>query len=195
MLGNGIKKAKDHFQNVQLKNFLLSCPGKFWRYLSPKKQSMSRLSIGDTVLDDNFEIAKTLNIYFCSVFTQYNGNTPNISLFEEILLKKYWWCIVSEDGVLGMLLNLDIKKSPGIDEIPNAFLVQYAEWCAAYLTLLFRKSLTRAELPVDWRFAKITPIPKADDHSSPSSNRPISILCTSVKLLEHIIFKHVSSFA
>lgn len=192
MLGNGIKKAKDHFQNVQLKNFLLSCPAKFWRYLSPKKKSVPRLSIGDTVLDDNFEIAKTLNTYFCSVFTQDNGNTPNISLFEEILPIDD--VSVSEDGVLAMLLKLDIKKSPGIDEIPNAFLVRYAEWCAKYLTLLFRKSLTRAELPDDWRFAKITPIPKADDHSSPSSYRPISILCTSVKLLEHIIFKHISSF-
>lgn len=79
--------------------------------------------------------------------------------------------------------------------MPNVFLVRYAEYYAKYyLTLLYRKPLARAEFPDNWTFAKIAPIPTSQDHSPPTSYRPISILCTSMKLLEHMIFKHISSF-
>lgn len=81
-----------------------------------------------------------------------------------------------------------------MDSVPNAFLIRYAEWNAKYLCLIFQSSLLRAELPSDWKHAKITPVPKTDDYSLVSSFRPISLLCTSVKILEHIIFKHLSKF-
>lgn len=101
---------------------------------------------------------------------------------------------IHEEGVLSLLLNLDIKKTPGIDAIPNAFLVRYAEWCSKYLCLMFNKSITCAELPKDWKHAKITPIPKKQNEFLPSSFRPISLLCTCVKMLEHIIFKHIAGY-
>lgn len=70
---------------------------------------------------------------------------------------------VNEEGVLFLLLQLDVKKSPGVDGIPNAFLVRHAEWCTKYLCLLFNKSLECSELPEDWVYAKITPIPKGNE--------------------------------
>lgn len=92
------------------------------------------------------------------------------------------------------MLNIDTKKSPGTDAIPNEFLVRYAEWCSKYLTLIFSKSLSSGEVPSEWKYAKIIPIPKSENKSLVSSHRPISLLCTCAKLLEHIVFKHISAF-
>lgn len=91
------------------------------------------------------------------------------------------------------LTNLDAKKSSGVDEIPNAFLLRYAEWSAKYLSLIFNKSLAPGELPGDWKCAKITPIPKGTENRSMiTSYRPISLLSACVKALKHVIFKHIS---
>lgn len=59
---------------------------------------------------------------------------------------------------------------------------------------MFNLSLTKAEIPFDWKCSKIVPIPKADNSSLLSSYRPISLLCTCSKVLEHIIFNHISTF-
>lgn len=101
---------------------------------------------------------------------------------------------ITEEGVLALMLNLDAKKSPGADGIPNAFLSRYAEWCSKYLTLIFEKSLSCAEVPTDWKYAKVIPIPKTANPSLLTSYRPISLLCTFAKTLEHVIFKHISTF-
>ena len=101
---------------------------------------------------------------------------------------------MTEEGVLSLLLNLDPKKSVGSDSIPNAFLIRYAKWSAKYPSFIFKSSLSRAELPNDWKHATITPVPKTDDHSLVSSFMPVSLLCSSVKILEHIIFKHLTVF-
>lgn len=44
---------------------------------------------------------------------------------------------IFEEGICSLLLDLDIKKSTGIDNIPNAFLHRYVEWCAKYFTVIF----------------------------------------------------------
>lgn len=191
-LKNGILKAKDHYQNVSLKNFLESSPDKFWRYLSPKKTHVSDICVDGIMLTDKLRIANALNEYFCSAFTSDDGKIPRISVLDAT--PPISSLDINEAGVLSLLLGIDVKKSPGVDEIPNAFLRRYAEWCAKYLCIIFNKSLSRAEIPHDWKHAKIIPIPKSEDHSLLSSYRPISLLCTSSKLMEHIIFKHISVF-
>lgn len=142
---------------------------------------------------DKPSIANALNQYFCSMFTEDDGNTPQVVSCDEV--PPISDVCVYEEGVFSLLLHLDIKKSQGVDGIPNAFLVRYAEWCAKYLCLVFSKSLERAELPKDWVYAKITPIPKGNENRSHlSAYRPISILSACIKTLEHIIFKHISEF-
>lgn len=46
---------------------------------------------------------------------------------------------IPEEGIFSLLLNIDPKKSPGIDSIPNAFLVRYAEWCSKFLCIMFQR--------------------------------------------------------
>lgn len=115
-----------------------------------------------------------------------------IILIVQHLLK---WCVYFwRRYMYAAVKNLDVKKSLGIDGIPNMFLTRYAEWYLKYLCSLFKKSLSHAELLSDWKYAKIIPIPKTSAQSDVPSYRPISLLCTCTKLLQHIIFKHLFVF-
>lgn len=96
--------------------------------------------------------------------------------------------------MLSLLLNIDEKKGSGPDRIPNAFLKHYAEPVCKYLFLIFSKSLKYCQVPSKWESAKILPIHKSGDSSCPSNYRPISIACTSCKILEHIILKSLTEY-
>lgn len=54
-------------------------------------------------------------------------------------------------------------------------------------------SLSKADVPFDWKCSKIVPTPKANDSLLLSSYRPVSLLCRCSNVLEHII-NHISSF-
>lgn len=192
LLKDSIKKAKEHYQLVTLPQFLTSSPAKFWRHFSTKQRAVPNLCLNNVVVTDKQQICEELNDYFCTVFTTDDNVAPSFS--PSIVAPPIDDVYIHEEGVLSLLLNLDIKKTPGIDAIPNAFLVRYAEWCSKYLCLMFNKSITCAELPKGWKHAKITPIPKKQNEFLPSSFRPISLLCTCVKMLEHIIFKHIAGY-
>lgn len=57
--------------------------------------------------------------------------------------------IITEPGVLSLLLNLDPKKSTGPDDTPYALLTRYGLWVAKYLVPIFSKSLNDARFPKD----------------------------------------------
>lgn len=99
-------------------------------------------------MTDSSEIACVLNEYFCSGFTSDNGS--DIELISISDLPRIDNIHIEEDGVFSLLLKLDDKKSSGIDNIPTAFLVRYAEWCSKYLNLILHESLARAVHPRDW---------------------------------------------
>lgn len=190
-LSDSIKKAKQHFYGVSMKNFLLSSPAKFWRHFAPRKQTFPGVDINGQWETNKGVIVESFNNFFVSVFTSDNGIRPYFSSLDDV--PPISSVSVSREGVLALLLDINAKKSPGIDNVPNAFLVRFAEWCSHYLTIIYNKSLSQFELPEDWKFSKIVPVPKNNTNQIPSY-RPISLLCTSAKILEHIIFKHLSQF-
>ena len=60
---------------------------------------------------------------------------------------------------LKKLLNkLDPSKATGPDEICSRILKQYAHEFAPLLTTIFNTSLSRGEVPTDWRQANVIPI-------------------------------------
>lgn len=133
-----------------------------------------------------------VNENFKSVFTVDDGTIPPFDKYR--MLPSVEDVIITEPGVLNLLLNLDEKKSPGPDDIPNAFLKRYAEWCAKFLVIIFTLSLSTGVLPEDWKVSKIKPLFKQGDKQSVTNYRPIALTSTCCKLLEHIIHKHISTF-
>lgn len=179
------KAAKDHYFNVTLPSFLANNPRRFWKHFSVKG-AVTQLSA-----KEKQDKAESFNNFFQSVFTAENKNVPSISSRITTTIDDL---IITDAGVMNLLLKIDPRKSSGPDNIPNEFLKRYAEWSSKYLGIIFRKSLQLAKLPSDWKLAKVIPIHKSGDKVLVSNYRPISLTSTSCKLLEHVIFKHITSF-
>ena len=144
------------------------------------------------------EKAKLLNHYFYSCF---NKCLPPLS-DEDLQPPASTSCsesiLIAEEYVASALQNLDVSKSTGIDDVSARMLKHTALSIAPSLTKLFNLSIT-AGCPDNWKIARIVPIPKADDMSSPTNFRPISILPIVSKVLErhisNIIMDHLEHVA
>ena len=65
---------------------------------------------------------------------------------------------------------------------------------SAPLCILFNRSISEGVFPDLWKRATITPLFKKGDKSFPSNYRPVSLLSSSGKILERIIYKHMYNF-
>lgn len=183
--------AKDFFFRVELKNLLANNPRKFWSSVLPRDSSSTSIIVGSEATNDPVTIANAFNSYFQSVFSCDSNAGPPFTALKHSSITNI---NISEDGVLNLVLNLNVKKSAGPDGIPNQFLVRYALWMSQYLTIIFRKSLATGVVPKSWKRAKIIPLFKSGDKQLLNNYRPISLTPYSCKLLEHIIHKHIMEF-
>ena len=95
---------------------------------------------------------------------------------------------VSEQDVLRLLQNLDVKKACGAEGIEVRFLKAVASAIAASLADLLNVSLSTGKVPNDWKCSRITPVFKSGDRSDPVNYRPVSLLSSFFKLLEDFVF-------
>ena len=65
---------------------------------------------------------------------------------------------VTEEGIYKLLLNIDISKSCGPDDIPGILLKTFSSCIVKSLVSIFQYSLTNSRLPNVWKRAKVKPI-------------------------------------
>lgn len=183
-------RDKEKYFNEKLPSFIKTCPRKFWKEVTPGTCSTDVFLLDGKLESDEKAVCTAFNNYFNSVYTKDNNHLPpfdaNLPPISDVT--------ISEEGIFNLLLNLDVKKSVGPDEIPNAFLKRYAEWCAKYLCVLYTRSLNEGVLPEDWKIARIKPLHKAGDKTQIKNYRPVSLTSTACKILEHIIHKQIVTF-
>ena len=135
------------------------------------------------------EKAALFNEFFHSVFTHSHFNLP-----PSYSLSQPPHCIdnacISQLNVLEALQCLTSDKSSGLNRIGPKLLKNCA--LALYIPIhqLFSLSLASHTIPSEWKIHSITPIHK----SLVSNYRPISLLCIISKVLERIIYNHLSKF-
>lgn len=183
-----VQQAKHNYFTFSLPEFLRTDPSKFWRYLGKTNESVRKISVNNHLVDNAADIAHAFNVYFHSVFYP-NGN---YSIHKE--LSKTDIPVITSEGVISMLRKLNEKKSAGKDGIPTAFLKRFAEQIADYLANLFQLSLTTSEFPDDWKIARVVPIFKKGDKLNITNYRPVSMISTCSKLMEHVIAGYIRSF-
>ena len=161
---------------------------KFWNYISNTKKDSSGvapLRYEGILVDNTKQKAEILNKQYHSVFTPENEDeqipilNDNYPSMQEIY--------ITVNGTQKLLQNLDPTKATGPDEIPARILKQYAPEFAPHLAYIFNISLTRGEVPTDWRQANVIPIFKKGEKYLASNYRPVSLTCICCKLLEHIV--------
>ncbi|XP_016658134.1 uncharacterized protein LOC107883144 [Acyrthosiphon pisum] len=88
------------------------------------------------------------------------------------------------------------SKSCGSDKIPFIFLQNLPSSGKFLLLRLYNLIWKTGLIPIKWKNAIITPIPKNNQNSfKPTGYRPISVLCSMSKLLEKIIYNRLSWYA
>ena len=92
---------------------------------------------------------------------------------------------------LSMLVT---SKAFGPDGIGPRLLKLIAPAILIPLHAIFLASLTYSIYPECWKEAHIVPIFKKGDKSDPYKYRPVSLLNTTGKILERIVFKYVFNY-
>ncbi|KAI8515451.1 hypothetical protein Bbelb_062640 [Branchiostoma belcheri] len=101
---------------------------------------------------------------------------------------------ITVEFVTEQLSAVKIKKATGLDNIDNRLLKVGAQILAPSLTKLFNRSLDTGKFPTKWKQAKVLPIHKKGDKTSPSNYRPVSILPAISKILERAVHNQLYDY-
>ena len=135
------------------------------KYLFNFIKTMNKDCIGiETLISDNKTItdskekAEILSKMFESVFqNETNDDIPNILPSQFPDMDDFE---ITENGVLNQLLNLNIHKSTGPDELSPQLLNILAPVISPFLTKIYKQSLSQSKCPYDWKIQYISPLLK-----------------------------------
>ena len=94
---------------------------------------------------------------------------------------------VTDQEIFKAINDMNVNKSPGIDGIPIEFYSKYWSIIHVELSEIIRNMINGKELQSNQRKAIITLIPKDGDNSLLKSWRPISLICSDVKIVAKIL--------
>ena len=72
---------------------------------------------------------------------------------------------ISKDGIGGLLSNVNKRKSPGLEAIPEYIINFLAIELAPFLKIIYEKFLEYDSVPVSWKIAYATSVPKKGNSS------------------------------
>ena len=98
---------------------------------------------------------------------------------------------ISVEGVEKLLSQIQPSKAAGPDAIPCRLLKELATELAPVLTSVFRQSLESGTLPTLWIKAFVTPVFEKGNRNEAENYRPVSLMCVTCKIFEHVICKHI----
>ena len=160
-------------------------PKKFWKaikFLNKRVRSIPTLTQGSDVASSEIDKAAMLNNFFVKCF-----NTTFPPLPQTIAKPSFDLCeemLCTENEVLHLLSSLDVAKASGSDGISAKMLKYTATSITPVVTKLFNLSMSSGKLPSQWKHARIIPVPKNSDTTSPTCYRPISLIPIISKVLE-----------
>lgn len=98
---------------------------------------------------------------------------------------------ITANGIIGIINNMKLSSAAAIDNTTSKILKNAKELTTTILALLFMQSLYLAQIPIDWKIGKISPVFKSSSRASPLNYRPISLTSVPSKIMEHIIFTNI----
>ena len=96
---------------------------------------------------------------------------------------------VDSKGVLKLLNGLKVHKAHGLSA---RVLKECSSEIAPILAYIYNESLTRGNVPDDWRQANVAPVFEKSEKYDPANYRPVSLTCICCKALEHIIVRNIN---
>ena len=116
---------------------------------------------------------------------------PVISKTTETCLDRI---TTNENEVESLLRRINTNKSSGPDGIGNWVLKHCAKPLSFPYSKLFNKSFETGIFPSQWKRENVCPVFKKDNKSDKTNYRPISLLSSSSKNLEKIVYKRLYEY-
>ena len=157
------------------------------------EHNLPPLLVGNNIVTENKAKADIFNTLFLeksSIDDQgrvppdvIDGTIPPADILDNI--------IITHQDVDDQFSLLNISKAYGPDGIGPRLLKIIWPSISDSMFCLFRASLDQMKIPSIWKNANVVPVYKKGDKSDPANYRPISLLNTSVKMVEKILFKYI----
>jgi hypothetical protein len=200
---NAVKQAKYQYHH-NLQNESFNNPKKFWRAIRKvfPKNSMCQTSFHEDTTRNSKTIANNFCEFFSTVALKLKQNSIPLRNFtwrrpSAIRMRsneRFKFTYVSKISIEKELKSLKRGKSAGHDDIPPGMLKDAASELAKPLSHIINLSLQTGVVPTEWKIAKVTPIHKGGQSSSPDNYRPISVLPILSKILERSAHKQLSKY-
>ena len=186
-----MRKAKRNFERDIAKNSK-NKPKAFWSYVRSKLKT--KAGVGPLLADVNDksstkftdeEKANILQNQFSSVFTI--EPEEELPPFSRRTNTNIYNVDVSEKRVRDEIINLNLNKSCGPDEVHPRLLFELVDFLSKPLAFLLQQTLQKGEIPNDWKKANVSPIYKKGARNKAENYRPISLTSIICKIMEKFI--------
>lgn len=177
-------------------------PKQFWKKMNSvmdtsDKHDINQIRSDNIILNDTLSIAQAFIHHFSSVGSSLVSDSyltpgsfsngpyyPNLFTFRKI----------SPLEVQTAINELKTDGGAGLDGIENRFLKLVAHIIMYPLADLFNLSLSTCELPAIFKSSRIIPLHKGGDVLNLDNYRPISIICSTAKILEKLVYNQLSQY-
>ena len=89
--------------------------------------------------------------------------------------------------------GVDTSKACGYDGIGNRIIKMCSDSFHVYFTRFINMSFSLGQFPSEWKLANVIPIFKNDNPWLKVNNRPVSLLASSSKICERIVFFYLNN--
>ena len=162
---------------------------KFWNYIKSLKNgdgNITTLKANGTKVTEPAKVAEEFNKAFKQVFTKEDESAPLPNLSDPYPPIDEENLYAHPDQIYKLLHSLNIKKSPGPDNISPILLKTLKSEITFIMAAIFTKILQTGDIPSSFKKAHIVPIYKKDDKTNPLNYRPVSLTSLCSKLFEKI---------
>ncbi len=166
-----------------------------------RKQESVSLKINNILTDDPSVVATTFNEFFSAIPHQISAtinrtNHPesesNSSTFTPLF--DIETNPISHEEILKTVAELEPKSSYDLNNVSMVFIKKCIAELLNPLHIIFNLSFKTGVVPNRMKTAKVVPIFKAGDPSSPDNYRPISLINNFSKILEKIMANRLTNF-
>ncbi len=192
------KRVKAKYYESKVKDLKNMEPKKWWSECKklcgmskPNNNIASKLLDESQTIEDMYKVnlANEINLAFlesqksylklCPTCTINTSSHPIPSVTTEMIAKQ--------------LSSISVHKAAGPDNIPNWVLKDFAHILALPVSMLINVSLKKEQLPLIWKCANITPLPKSSTVNDINTDlRPISLTPSISKIAEeYVVVNHV----
>ena len=145
---------------------------------------------------DSEDSVNELNDHFARTGSSLAERLPTIPFDSNIesVPRSMFFVTLSEEEILCSLEKLINKGANDSDMISGTLLAHLSHGIAPHLLVVLKKCLLQGYFPEEMKIAKVIPIHKNGNKTSPSNYRPISILPSLSKVFERVIFTRLRDY-